>query len=443
MRFRRSLRYRVALAFAVFGGFVSLLLAIALFLASADLERRLVDEALTAELEDYVTRRQRNPHSIPPATATVRGYVLSSNNPSDDIPSAVQELEPGRYQLVLEETPYHVSVADRGGERFFLLYDETRLQRRERHFMAFLAAGVLVMMLLSAGGGLWLAGRVISPVTELAQRVRQLSPQAQPVPLADDFPHDEVGELAQAFDHYLTRLQAFIERERFFTADVSHELRTPLAIINGAAEVLLADNSLPNAARERVARIARAAREMSKLISALLILAREEKGVAPPQGCCKIEEVLRDVVEKHRYLLKAKPVEVDLDIQAHPSLSAERAVLVIVLGNIIRNAFSYTDQGIIRISLEAQSVTVEDTGSGICEDELSHLFERYHRGQSSTGAGIGLSLVKRICDHYGWRIAIESQEGRGTQSRLFFASSISDKPCSAGNEPHRSAAHSA
>jgi signal transduction histidine kinase len=417
MRFRRSLRFRGGLSFALFGGLVSLLLSGGLYLAIEDLEKHMVDEALTAELQDYMSRRDRNPHSLPPAAATLRGYIAPG---SDDLPKALAGLSPGWQHLQLDDKPYRVVVQDHAGSRFYMLYDETLLQRREVYFIAILAFGVIVMSLLSAAGGVWLAGRVISPVTELAQRVTGLGLLDQPTPLAQDFPQDELGDLARAFESYLTRLQAFVEREREFTADVSHELRTPLTVINGAAEVLLGNPELTPALQGRVARIARAAHDMSELTAALLVLAREQQSDVRADEACAVEEVLRDVVDKHAHLLMAKPVSVDIEVLAQPQLRVARPVLAIVLGNLIRNAYSYTHEGAIHIRLLADRISIEDTGSGMQEAELALAFQRHYKGEQSRGAGIGLSLVKRICDRYGWSIELDSEPGRGTCSQLLF-----------------------
>jgi light-regulated signal transduction histidine kinase (bacteriophytochrome) len=122
-----------------------------------------------------------------------------------------------------------------------------------------------------------------------------------------------------------------------------------MAIINGAAEVLLADESLPERVRERMLRIERAAREMAEITAALLVMAREEQAAVQPRPLCQVDEVLGEAVEKHRYLLKNKPVEVEVDIEARPCLAVERPVLGMALGNLIRNAFSYTEGGRIQV----------------------------------------------------------------------------------------------
>ncbi len=396
------------------------MLAGGLYLAAHKIEERLIDDTLTSELHDFVNRRQRNPASTPPATAAVKGYIRTLDKPAVGIPSRVAALEPGRYELYLGDILYRVAVTDRDGARYYLLYDQTQFSHVEESFVVALALSVLIMIIVSAIGGLWLAARVISPVTELARRVRGLPSDGGADALAGDFSADEVGELARVFDHYLERIQAFVERERSFTEDVSHELRTPLTVINGATEVLLSDASLEGRARQRVQRVARAGRGMSELTEALLVLAREKFDSARPAGECSVEEVLSDTVESHRYLLAGKSVEVTVAIQARPTLSVDRSVLGIVLGNLIRNACTYTESGEIHVELDTDRVTVRDTGIGIPGADLDQVFKRHYRGTASKGVGIGLSLVKRICTRYGWSIQIESEEGKGATAQLIF-----------------------
>ena len=180
MRRRHSLRLRVAAAFAWFGGLVSLLLASGLYFAAHDVGQRLIDETLRAELEDYMARRQRNPQSLPPASVTLHGYVAVAGATDPDIPAAVRNLEPGRHEIDLDDVRYRVAVADAQELRFYLLFNETRQQAREQRFLAYLAGGALTMILLSAAVGLWLAGRVIAPVSDLARQLGTANPDAPP-----------------------------------------------------------------------------------------------------------------------------------------------------------------------------------------------------------------------------------------------------------------------
>ncbi len=419
MEIRRSLRVRVASAFALFAGGIALALAMVLFFTAHNLNQRLIDESLRAELEDYMSRRARNPQSLPPTTVSVRGFVATSAD-RRDIPPVLAALSPGSHQIILDGVFYQTAVADRGGSRYYMLFNETRQRHREQRFLLVLGGGMLIMILFSAVGGWWLAGRVTSPVTALARRVREASSEGEAPGLDTDLSEDEVGALAHAFEHYATRLNAFIARERSFTADVSHELRTPLAVIQGAAEVLQGDDKMNEWQRARLERIERAARETGGLIAALLSLAREGTDAAT-HAECDVAAVAREAVEKHRYLLSGKDTRLELEIHAESTLAAEKVLLAIVLDNLVRNALAFTEVGEVKLRVEATRVIVTDTGRGIGAQDIGHIFQRHYKGSGSQGVGIGLSLVKRICERYGWEIAIASREGEGTVAELVFA----------------------
>ncbi len=415
---RRSLRLRVTVAFALFGGLLSLMQATWLYFGSSDLGERLIDETLNAELDDYIGRRTRNPHSVPENTATIRGYVIPDPDAAAPPPVAVATLQPGQHALLLDGSPYRAAVRDQAGQRFVVLYNEQKFLRREQGFVWILAAGAVAMTLLAAILGYWLAGRVIAPVTDLARRVATRCPTDSPPPLAHEFPWDEVHELAQAVDGYESRLQAFIERERLFTGDVSHELRTPLAVINGALELLRDNLPEDSPEQQRVLRVARAANEMAEITDALLVLAREKHDEIPAVAC-DAETVVREVVAKLGELHRNKPIEVQVEVTGTPRLRVERAVLVMAFGNLIRNAFGYTDRGRIRVELDEAGLSVTDTGRGIASEALPYVVQRHYRSDGG-GEGIGLSLVQRICERYGWSMKIDSEFGQGTRVRLNF-----------------------
>lgn len=418
MRRRHSLRLRVALAFAGLGALLSLLLALGIWFAAHDVSRRLMDETLDAELADYMARRARNPYSLPPATASLSGYLIRPGDTAADLPAAIAALPPGRHEIVLDGIPHRVDVADQEGQRFVLLFNETRQKRREQRFLAYLITGAALMTLFATLVGLWFAGRVIAPVTEFAHAVSGADPEKPPRLSRDSDPGDEIDELARAFDRYLARLAAFIERERSFAADASHELRTPLAVIRGAAEVLADDPALTAAQQQRVARIERATEDMTELIAALLLLAREE--AAPLEAPCDAVKIAADCIARYRTLAVQRGTRLVLHADAAVALHVPAALFAIVVANLVRNAVAHTEHGDIDVELDCKRLAVRDTGSGIETEARQHVFERYYRGPESAGAGIGLSLVKRICERLGWRIALHSHVVTGTTVTLDF-----------------------
>ncbi|TRZ98738.1 MAG: sensor histidine kinase [Rhodocyclaceae bacterium] len=415
---RHSLRFRVAIAFAGLGAALSLLLSVGIWFAALDVSQRLMDQTLKAELEDYMARRARNPNSLPPDTASLQGYLGKAGTTWDNLPEPVRTLPPGQHEITLGNVPYRVAIAERAGDRFGILFNEERQKRREQRFLGYLIAGAALMTLLSTVGGMWLAGRVIAPVTNLAQAVGRAGPEDPPRLAREAGPDDEIDELARAFDRYLSRLAAFVERERTFAADASHELRTPLAVIRGAAEVLADDPSLTAAQLERVARIERAAEEMAELIAALLLLAREEQ--TPADESCDGRRIAVDCVERYRTLAASRGATLALDAPTKIDLRAPPALFAIVVANLVHNAVAHTRNGHIAVGLDQRNLTVRDTGGGIRSEELAHVFERYYRGPQSAGAGIGLFLVKRICDRMGWQINLQSDIDGGTTVTLSF-----------------------
>lgn len=420
VRFKRSLRVRGGIAFAAFGFALSLLLSAWVYLSTHAGGLRLMDQTLTAELKDYLRRRARDPDSLPQATVTVVGYVLPAPAGAPPPPRELRHLPPGLESVMLGGVPYRLLVQDVSGSRYYMLYNETRQQAQETRFKWLLGSEVLLVTLLASAGGLWLAARIIAPVTVLADRVQALDPRATHPRIAEDFPPDELGSLAQVFDRYLARLGAFIERERAFTADVSHELRTPLSIIRGAAEIQEEDASLTPQQRTRALRVQRAARDMSDITAALLVLAREEQGQANRASLTDLATVVREVLDRCRQLPHGERTVVNLTIDADPRIQADPALVLIVVGNLIRNACQHADHGEVGVHLTDKQLHITDTGPGMSEAELSHIFRRHYKGHNSRGEGIGLSLCKRICDHYGWSITIEGRQGHGTRVQLNF-----------------------
>lgn len=411
-----SLRFRVAFLFALFGVGLSILFSGGVFLSQLQIGHQLMDDTLRAELNEHAAY----PIFDPPKTATIKGYILSATETTENIPDEIRSLPPGSYDISIGKKDFRVLVADMLDKRYFLTFDTKHQHLHDALFVRYLVIFALFMIVSSTLGGLWLAIRVTTPVTRLAEQVGQAKAGDANLFLPELKSNDEVGELARAFDRYLRRLHDFIERENYFTADVSHELRTPLAIMLGSVEVLEQDESLSPKQKERIARIRRAAQDMTELTSALLLLAREQQQAVDDLPC-NVAEVVRSSVEKHLHLLADRPLRMEMELVAEPEIFVERPLLEIVIGNLIRNALFNTKTGYVLLRLEQNSLIVRDTGVGMRPDELARALDRYYKGASSVGSGVGLSLVKRICERYGWRIFLDSREGQGTTAKIVFS----------------------
>jgi signal transduction histidine kinase len=169
-----------------------------------------------------------------------------------------------------------------------------------------------------------------------------------------------------------------------------------------------------------VARIVRATVEMEDLTNALLLLAREtETGL--PTELVSITDVVAREMEKLQPIVQGRPVQLETETHRDLLVEAPEKVIEVLLGNLLRNAASYTEQGSVRVTIDRDGVVVEDTGVGIAPDRLDELSQPFVRGASRRpGFGVGLAIVRRISDRFGWPVEFESEVGRGTRVRVRF-----------------------
>jgi signal transduction histidine kinase len=286
-----------------------------------------------------------------------------------------------------------------------------------------LVTGVIMV----AGLGLWIgwltSRKVIAPVIYLAQKVDKTGPDNLPTDLSKHFYKDEVGVLAQALEQSMQRVEAFVDREQRFTRNASHELRTPVAVIKGAVELLQKKLDNPAAAVQRpLNRIDRSVANMENIIEALLWLSREGASINR-QAPFVVLPVVRDTIEQNRKLIAGKPVDINLVAKADPVLKVPSSLFQIAIANLIRNAVDHTANGTITVYVHDDRVVVSDTGEGIAQNDLSAVTQPYVRGSGSKGFGLGLTIVKRLCDRLDWQFHIQSEINIGTTAELIFNSS--------------------
>ncbi|QNP39811.1 HAMP domain-containing histidine kinase [Lysobacter terrestris] len=425
-RYRRQLRSRIILAFVLLGFGLTALFAYATNWTRSRVENALVEDVMNRNISAYAEQFARDPENPQFAVDQIRAFVYTPdkfdsvrlNRPEwyglpDGIHGIVGTDEQGHplsYKLAVRKTPQ---------AWFFLAYDMTQTMRGEERFNRAIYLSVVVFTLLSLVVGLWAASRVMSPVVELANRLQQSGSSSEPEALAAHFPDDEVGQLAEALDDYADRLTHVVQRDREFNADVSHELRTPLAVIRGAVELLLSRPEMDEKTRARLQRIQRAEQQCTDLISALLLLSRNERG----HGATDVGKVVEQLLDIHRAQLGGKPLALMLEGQRGLVVDAPEAAVSVALGNLIGNAVKYTTQGEVVVRMHPKAVEVIDSGPGLSAEDAAKLFERGYRGTHaghSQGGGIGLSIVRRLCDLYGWDVRVLPGGTRGVVAILTF-----------------------
>jgi signal transduction histidine kinase len=304
-------------------------------------------------------------------------------------------------------------------------------------------AAASIFALLSAS----LVGYVLS--RRLVTRLERLGAGAEALAAGDlsrrveEGPADEVGQLARRFNAMADRLaatvaelaaardraEAALRAKRELVANVSHELRTPLALIRGHVEALQLPGSSaePFLQPEYLAIVERETENLSRLIDDLFALSTAEAGtlalnLEPVSLAAVIEEVadsLRPLARRERQITVLCAVP-----PALPPVHADRRRVVQVLGNLTRNALRYTPEGgLIALRAERQDgrvvTVVEDTGEGIAPERLPHVFERFYRGDDgldrSSGAGLGLAIVRELIEAMGGDVEVASVVGQGSR----------------------------
>ncbi|WP_027079171.1 sensor histidine kinase [Luteimonas mephitis] len=426
-RYRRRLRSRIILSFVLLGFGLTTLFAFATNYARNRVEEAIIEDVMNRNISEAARQFEQDPSNVSFPVNQIRAFVYTPdkfeqvrrNRPEwyalkDGITGITGTDELGNqmsYKLAVRKTP---------NAWFFLAYDMSQASRGEEQFNRALYASVFVFTLFSLLVGWWAASRVMSPVSELARRLQASGGSTQPEPLALHFPEDEVGQLASALDDYASRLTEVVQRDREFNADVSHELRTPLAVVKGAVELLLSKPGLDEKTRARLLRIQRAEQQCTDLISALLLLSRNERG----HGATDVQRVAEQLLDAHRTQLGGKPLELRLEGGREMVVDAPESAVNVALGNLIGNAVKYTTHGEVIVRLLDNAVEVIDSGPGLSAEDAARLFERGYRGthaEHSLGGGIGLSIVRRLCALYEWQVRVVPGEERGVVATLTFS----------------------
>jgi len=311
------------------------------------------------------------------------------------------------------------------------LRDSERLQQQT---LLSLSIAIPLVLLLSAAGGLFLAGRALAPVSAITTTVQRISAADLSQRIALTLPNDEIGRLARTFNTMLERLDHAFQRERQLTADVSHELRTPLALLKtqlSLARVRPRDaKTLLTMMRDMEADVDR----MTDLVEQLLTLTRIEQTDRLDVAVVDLTALFESLVEQFMSTAQECGITLQLDLPFRSSLeiAGHRERLRQVFSNLLENAIKYTAAGgqvrVVCLHTERHVIVqISDTGIGIAPEHLPHLFERFYRADNARtrtandfgdgfggGFGLGLAITAAIVQAHDGQIKVQSTIGQGT-----------------------------
>jgi len=416
-----GLRNRVVVAFLLSALFIAVLFGFfnLMFIYSVE------DTAFIHLLDDEAAHQREHWQQHERLTTPLRDYVAIYTSP-EQFPSDVRQPfrdEPKRREFFGDEgRHYHLKILQpaSGQPAVYLLAevsDYLLVRPIRNRMLAFYALSALIVLLFAGLIGYALARHATAPLTRLVELLGDIRPEQAAASFARSFPNNEIGMLAQALEAALQRIAAFVEREQHFTRDASHELRTPITVIRSAAE-LMARQVLPVATQPQLQQIQSACLQMEQTIDALMSLAREQApGAVTPIA---LLPVLEKAIVQHAHLLNEKNVQLDVQVPDSAKVPLPAPVLSILLNNLIANAFHYTKEGRIQIVFRDNALIICDSGPGIDEQLVARLYEPLVKGKDSTGFGLGLSIVKRLCHRFAVGLEIDTQPGHGTRAEVRF-----------------------
>lgn len=401
---RLSLRSRIAGTMIVLVAIAGVVLAAWAVLADERLKRNITYDLLSEELTHYEQRMRVDRGAEP-----LRSARLSIYRSVDfaELPRHIAILKPGAMHRVRSQG-HLLDVLVRDGDfgRLYITYDVTTHARQELIAVLILVLGVVAIVVVAGWAAFGISRRLVEPVTALADRLTQIDPGERHVRMGAQFTGNELEPIARSIDSYMERLDGFVEREQSFTSTASHELRTPLAVIRGAVELLEAQMADRPATANALARIQRAVREMTEFTDALLMLSREESGASRSEARCEIQQMLVRVVEDLRSVVPGKRITIDIAQTDALYVAAPESMVAMLIGNIVRNALQHGTGDAIVCRLSDGNLTVANAGTLPDADLAQTPARRFttHPG----GHGMGLYLVRRICERYRWGIELKN-----------------------------------
>jgi signal transduction histidine kinase len=413
---KTALSRRIILSFVLLTTVISGLFSLGIVLVVHRVEEQLLSAELNRSLERLLYQSPTEDH-MTTLNRETRFYSTTSHPLSHPIPESLRDLESGFHEIIEDQTYYYAMVRKAGNERYILLQDQGDFETREQTFFAVAWIGFIISVVISLVLGRLLARQVIAPVIQLADQVAShKQSDTQISTLARQFANDEIGQLAEKFDESFNQLTSALQREKLFTADISHELRTPLMVISSSCELLQVRPDLSADQLRLIGKIFHASIEMQQISQVCLQLAREQHQSSSIEA--GLEKIAFQQIEVWQDKARHKQLQLHcIDDRSHKDgqFVFNQPMLMAVIGNLLRNAVHYTEQGSVVLRLHDRGFSVEDSGPGIPPEQRYEMFLPFRRGSQnfSEGIGLGLSLVQRICLHQGWDISLQERQPHG------------------------------
>lgn len=285
-----------------------------------------------------------------------------------------------------------------------------------------LASLLVSTIIISVIAVLWMAKQLIRPITQLTEATKQITNDNYNVSLEINR-RDEIGQLAESFNHMVVQLQENDLARKEFISNVSHDFQSPLLNIQGYADLLKMKEITDEERFEYSNIIDKETKRLSTLTKQLLLLTSLDQSTRMMRRApFELDVQLKNIIQKYRWRLEE--LQLDISYSIEPTLyNGDASLLENVWDNLLTNAMKYNRKnGTIFVELASSESTiivkVRDSGIGMEPVELEKIFDRFYRvdeSRTKDGTGLGLSIVKDILKLHDATIAVSSEVGIGTE----------------------------
>jgi heavy metal sensor kinase len=284
--------------------------------------------------------------------------------------------------------------------------------------------GMLALIIMSAGFGWFMARRALAGVGAVTRTARKISAgrleERVPVPGKGD----EIDQLANTFNTMLDRIEQLVSGIKEISENVAHDLKSPITAMRGAAEIALTTGKSRAELEQMGADTIEACDHLLDMINTMLTISKTEAGVGELQTRdLDIDEIVRDACELFDPLAADRSIALRCEALTRARITGDISMIQRMIANLIDNAIKYTPSGgaiEVATRLDADGrvvISVQDTGMGISADDLPHIFDRFYRcdpSRSTSGAGLGLSLVKAVAEAHKGHVEVSSTIDQGS-----------------------------
>ncbi len=350
---------------------------------------------------------------------TDRFLLFISDDKGDSlhkVPTEIKEIRDSKIELTYQERDYEFIRIKKENLTYYFLFDIENFETAENYTFGSLLVSLVLCVLLSYFLGKKLSAQLTKPIEKLASDIvnhQASSEEALQLSQSHNLTY-ELDVLSKALTEYSVNLNRIIQREKSFSAHISHEFRTPISVVLGAIEILETDS---NQFSERnivlLKRLTHEIYQLRDIVEMMLLLSKldaDSQHLVPIEKV-NVNEIVKATISSLVHQFKFKKLKINFTEEVNVEIFAWKVALVVIIRNVLHNAYSYTLEGEISVQLDQDALVVKDTGPGLTSQKNGVS----ENSESEFHCGIGLKLSQELAKLQKFSLSLESgTNGFGT-----------------------------